>query len=180
MNKSLLKHYAKALFEESIAKGRLEEVYQDFRLVKETFDKEKEFSSFLDSRQVPLSFKDKILDQVFLGKIETMTLGYLHIVTKNHLSRYMDIMEEEFHHMYNQSKGILEGLIYTGYLLEDSTIVRLENVFSKKYGKNVHFHMILDKRVIAGMKININDTLYDYTIDSKIENVKKKLLYSGD
>lgn len=180
MNKSLLKHYTKALFEESANKGKIDEVYQDFGLVKETLSKEKEFSSFLDSRQVPLSYKDKILDQVFLGKIETMTLGFLHIVTKNHLSRYLDIMEEEFHHMYNQNKGILEGLIYVSYPLEDSTIVRLEDVFSKKYGKNVHFKVILDKRVIAGMKININDTLYDYTIDSKIENIKKKLLYSGD
>lgn len=180
MNKSLLKHYTKALFEESVNKNNMEKVYQDLSFIVDSLNKEEELNSFLDSRQVPLNSKYKIIDTVFEGKIQTITLGYMHIITKKHLTKYMKIMQSDFHHMYNQKKGIIEGLIYSSYPMKMENIHKLEDIFSEKYKKQVTFRVIPDSRIIAGMKININDTLYDYSIDSKIENIKKKLVYTSD
>lgn len=180
MNKSLLKHYTRALFEESLANDRIREVFDDLCFVVDSLEKETELDSFLYSRQVPLSMKDKVIDEVYQGKIQTMTLGYLHIITKRHLSQFLPIMKEDFRHMLNQKIGVIEGIVYSAYPLEESTVTKLEKVFSGKYDKQVHFRVVHDPRVIAGMKININDTLYDYTIDTKIENIKKKLIHVSD
>ncbi len=180
MNRSLLKHYTKALFEESVSKDKLEQVYKDLSFVVDSLKKEEQLNSFLDSRQVPLDTKYRVLNSVYKNKVETITLGYLLIITKKHLTKYLPIMKEDFRHMYNHKKGIIEGLIYSAYPLKMETIHKLENIFSDKYKKQVTFRVVPDSRVIAGMKININDTLYDYSIDSKIENIKKKLVYTSD
>lgn len=180
MNKSLLKHYAKALFEEASSKEKMNEVYDDLCLIQKNLEKEASFASFLDSRQIPLSMKDRIIDEVFQGKIQTISLGFLHIITRKHLTKYLSLMNEDYREMLYHALGIIEGRVYTAYPLSKEALSKLEMIFSEKYKKQVHFKEVNDPRVIAGMKININDTLYDYTIDSQIENIKKKLVYSND
>ena len=89
---------------------------------------------------------------------------------------YLPKISEQYGHCYNREHGILEGRVYTPFPLEENTLKKLEDIFSEKYDKKVTFKVILDKRVLAGMKVYVDDTLYDYSVDTKLNQVRDKVL----
>ena len=70
----------------------------------------------------------------------------------------------------------MEGRIYTSFPLSEETLKKTEEVFSKKYGRKVTFKVYIDKRILGGMRVYVNDTLYDYSLETKLNRIQDKLV----
>ena len=145
-------------------------------LIYGVFQKNKEAAKFLSSPMVMKKDKDQLVDNAFKDKVDIASLGFLQVLIKKKAIAYFEEVYKHFEHLYHENQGILEGRVYTPFELSEDTLHKLEEVFSKKYQKKVVFRVLIDKKVIAGMKIYIDDTLYDYSIDNKLNQVRNKLI----
>lgn len=177
MNHSLAGHYARALFELAREEKKEDEYLEELKLISNSLLDNPDFSSFLSSRQVPISKKNELIDKVFASSLSKAVLGFLHIVTENHLTKEFPLIFKEYEHLYHLEKGMIEGRVYAPFELSEKQIKDLEEIFAKETGKKVVLHSLIDKRVIGGMKIYLGDRLIDYSIDTKIDTIKNKLLY---
>lgn len=177
MKQGLLEHYALALFELSKEENKVEEYYQDVLLFTKTLVEDKEVFTCLSSYALSTEKRNNLLTAIFEGHIQPESLYFLHILCRKHLIKDIEGIQKAYTHLYNEEKNIAEGLLYSAFPLEEETIKKIEETFSKKIGKTVHLKMMEDPKLLAGMKIFIQDTMYDYSLDSKIEAVKEKLLY---
>lgn len=180
MDKGLLKSYALALY--SIAKrdGQIEKYSSDLDFLCELFDKNEKLAKFLSSPMIEKKEKERLLEENVKDKISLPVFAFLTVLIKRKAIKYLPEIKAEYQHHYNKEHGILEGRIYTPFELSDKTLEKVTEVFSEKYQKKVIFHVILDERVIAGMRIYVDDTLYDYSIDTKLNQVRDALLIEKD
>ncbi len=175
MNHSLLKHYAQAYFSLGKEKGKVDILSQDMTFFSLVFKRNEGLVKFLSSPMITKESKDEILDKSIKGNVDILSYGFLQVLIKKKAIGSFDEIKKAFDHLYHQDKGILEARIYTPFHLSDETIKKLEEIFSGKYHQQVSFRQIIDKNVIAGMRIFVNDTLYDYSIDTKLNQIKRKL-----
>jgi F-type H+-transporting ATPase subunit delta len=90
----------------------------------------------------------------------------------------MTFIQEDYRHYCNELNNIMEGIIYSAFPLTKDATAKITALFEDKFRKTVVFRNVIDKRVLAGMKIFLNDTVYDYSLDTKINTIKNRLLYT--
>ena len=176
ISKSLLKSYATALYSVAKESDRVEEVKQDLSFLCALFSRDPEFVKFLSSPMITKVEKDEMLEKTLKGQINVCSYSFLQVLINRKNVSYLPKISEQYGHCYNREHGILEGRVYTPFPLEENTLKKLEDIFSEKYDKKVTFKVILDKRVLAGMKVYVDDTLYDYSVDTKLNQVRDKVL----
>ena len=76
----------------------------------------------------------------------------------------------------NKEKGILNGVIYTTELLESNQTKQIEEAMSKKLDIKVQLTNLQDKEIIGGIKVVVEDDVWDYTIASQIKELTMKLI----
>jgi F-type H+-transporting ATPase subunit delta len=175
MNQSLLKHYAQAFFALGKEKDKVDVLSKDMAFLSDVFHQTEGLEKFLSSPMILKAEKEKLLEEQFRDKVDVLTYGFLNVLIRKKAIAHFDEIKKAFDHLYHEDQGILEGRIYTPFELSAETLQKLEEVFSKKYGKKVCFRLLIDKNVIGGMRVYVQDTLYDYSIDSKLNQIKHKL-----
>lgn len=176
MDRALLMHFAQAIYSLSKEENKVDEVYNDLTLVNEVLSSNKDFLLFFASHTIDYCDKEKILKKHF-SNIDKNVYAFLNIIIKKHQIKYFSYIVDDYLKLSNIDKNILQGLLYTPFELDKETISRLNEVFSKKYNKQVILKMIIDKKLIGGLKVLINDTLFDYSIENKIEVIKNNLSF---
>jgi F-type H+-transporting ATPase subunit delta len=76
----------------------------------------------------------------------------------------------------NEYRGVIEGLVYSTEPLSESQLAKLNSVISKKESRPVELKNIIDPTLIGGVKVVINDHIYDGSIKHHIEDMKLALL----
>ena len=72
--------------------------------------------------------------------------------------------------------GIKVGKVYTPYELSDKELLRIENAISVKVGKKVKLRMVIDTALIGGIRVEVDNHIYDDSLSYKLESLKKELL----
>lgn len=178
MNLTLLKSYANAIYDIAKEKGKVEEVTSDLSFLCKLFKKNKKLIKLLSSPMIRQEEKDHILTSQIKDHIQGCTFAFLQVLIKKHSLPYFEKIHSEFIHIYNTKHGILEGLIYTATKLDSKRLKKIESIFSQQYNKQIRLKNLINKQVIAGMKVYINNTLYDYSLDTKLNQVRDRSLYS--
>lgn len=176
MDRALLMHFAQAIYSLSKEENKVDEVYKDLTFVNDVLNSNKDSLLFLASPTIDYDKKNELLKKHF-SNIDRNVFAFLTIVIKKHQIKYFSYIVDNYLKLSNIDKNILQGLLYTPFELDKDTISRLNEVFSKKYNKQVILKMIIDKKLIGGLKVLINDTLYDYSIENKIEVIKNNLSF---
>lgn len=176
MNHSLLKHYAAAFFSLGREKNKIQTYQKDLNFFSDVFRKEPETLKFLSSPMITKDEKDKLLEQTLKPYVDIASYGFLQVIIKKKVILYFFEIKDNFDHLYNEEQGILEGRVYTPFELSEDTLNKLSDVFSKKYQKKVVFKVLIDKKILGGMRVYVNDTLYDYSLDSKLNQIRQKLV----
>jgi F-type H+-transporting ATPase subunit delta len=178
MNRPLLKHYARAIFEVSQTEKALEVNLTGLTLVADTLNDHPDVRRFFASRMVSYPEKVKVLESLFKSQVTPTVLAFLKVAVEKHLSEGMTLIKEDYRHYYNDLNNVMEGIIYSAFPLTKDATAKITALFEDKFRKTVVFRNVIDKRVLAGMKIFLNDTVYDYSLDTKINTIKNRLLYT--
>lgn len=70
----------------------------------------------------------------------------------------------------------MEGLLITAYKLDDDTVKKIEQKFSKHTRQIVELKQEVDRSLIGGFVVHIRNHLYDYSIKRRLDDMRKYLL----
>ena len=65
--------------------------------------------------------------------------------------------------------------VTTAAPLTDAQSERLAQIYSKKVGRPVHIHSVVDETVMGGMRIQVGDEVTDNTVIAQLQNLKRKV-----
>ncbi len=164
--------YAKSLLELAAEKGKLEEVHNDMQLLTVMAEENRDFELLLESPIVRHEKKLVILNKVFTGKVDDLSLAIFQLLTKKHREAYLIQIAEQFHHLYNEHKGIAEATVTTTFSLDDKTKAKFIKVVKSITNKEVELTEVVNESLIGGFVLKIGDRQIDDSVSSRLQALR--------
>ncbi|MEJ1239130.1 ATP synthase F1 subunit delta [Chryseolinea sp. T2] len=171
--------YVKSLLELAVDKNVLEEVHKDMLLFSKIVRENKPFELLLGSPIIKHDKKRDVLEALFKGKVNALTMSILDILTKKNREPLLPAIAAQFHNAYNEYKQIGKATVTTAVPLDDAlrTQIRaLVQQLSKK--SDVDLTENIDKNMIGGFVLNVGDRQIDASLKNKLKSLQVKFSHN--
>ncbi|MCD7810121.1 MAG: F0F1 ATP synthase subunit delta [Erysipelotrichaceae bacterium] len=167
--------YALSLFELAKEENKVEEYQKDMIKVQSVFADES-IVKFFGHVALPLETKKEVIDQSFLGQVSDYVYNFLLLlIKKRRINAIMGICDE-FQSLCNDYFGIKVGKVYSAYELSDAEVQKIETAIGQKINAKVQLNVIIDESLIGGVRVEIDNHIYDDSLSYKLGSLKKELL----
>lgn len=173
------KRYAKALIELCLDASNtgdnssFDKIYNELDLIFQTIDKNDELKSFLFAPPVSKEDKKDVLNRVFEGKVDSCILNFLFLLNENSRLEILDEILRALKNYIDEEKNILNVDILSAVELTDTQKETLKLKLQNKTGKTINPNYSLNKEILGGLIIKIDDMVIDLSLINKIENLRK-------
>jgi F-type H+-transporting ATPase subunit delta len=167
--------YSRALFESAVEKKVLERIYQDMIFVLEVCSMN-EMKEFLVNPVIRPSKKTKILLKVFEGNIEELTVSLVKLAVNNGREAFLPGIARVFIKETKAYRGITESVLTTAIKVDDKLRKQIIDLISGIFKTKVELKEMVDKDIIGGFVLRIEDNLMDASIRTKLRKIEKELI----
>jgi len=87
-------------------------------------------------------------------------------------------IEEEYRRLADDAAGRLMATVTTAVELSREDRDRVEKELSKRIGKEVHLSVVVDARVLGGLKLQYGDRVIDATVATRLQQLRRRLAAS--
>ncbi|MEZ4757863.1 MAG: ATP synthase F1 subunit delta [Flavobacteriales bacterium] len=167
--------YARSLMELAQEKGVLAGVQEDMRLVGGTCAANRELVVLLNSPVVKADKKDRVLEQIFAGKVGQLTATFMGILVRKGRERLLPDVAQAFSELYKQSRNIVVAHVASAVPLSAAARARVQAIAEKQHpGKSIELVEKVDPTLIGGVTIRIGDELYDGTVSRRLADLRRE------
>ncbi len=174
---SLYSRYAQALLSIALEDNKVEYYKKEIKMLKELFNDNPDILHLLSSYFIDEKDKEDIIDKFYPNNQNIA--NFIKIVVKNKRIRLIDKIFEQFIEDSNVILHIKEGIVYSVNPLSQEQIKGLEKALSSKLDYIIELENKIDTRLIGGIKIVIEDKVYDGSVRSKLNQMKESLINGG-
>ena len=175
-NATIARRYGNALFEVAKEQDSLAETATELNEIKAVLEKEPGFVVFMTSPQIDEKVKKDTLESMAKGA-SSLVANLLHMLFDYHRIANLESIIGEFNRLYDADRKIVRATVKTAIALEDDQKQKLAATFAKIENAN---QVILDEKVdpsiIGGVVLQSESHIYDGSIRSKFEQIKRLLL----
>ena len=172
----LSKRYAKAIFDIAIEKDAVEMVKADLDIIASVFAENAELRQIIANPFVSNERKLSIFKSLFGESVSPMTIDFLAIIIEKKREDQIQYIAEQYADMYLDYKNIAIVKITSAVELDDQTLNRIAKKMADKTTKQIQVVNVIDKKIIGGFIINMDD----YQYDASVQNVMHQLRRSFD
>lgn len=165
--------YAKSFLGLSLEQGQLEQAYADMKQVAEVCKSNHEFVTFLKSPIIKTDKKQAVLKEVFGGKLNKITDGYIHLITSKKREIYLAEIAAEFVSQYKEHKKILTAVITTASGIDDNIRKQVMSIVKGSTNQEVVLEERINKDLIGGFVVRVGDKQVDASIARKLSNLRQ-------
>jgi len=167
--------YVKSLLGLAVERNVVEEVHNDMLLFSKVTSGNRDFAIMLRSPVIRHEKKRAILEKIFAGKVNALTMAIIDILTRKNREPLLPAIATEFHNAYNEFKGIGKAYITTTIPMDKELREAVEQIVRKLSDKKqVELHERVDKDLIGGFILNVGDRQIDASIKSKLKSLSMK------
>lgn len=172
---AIASRYAESLFDLAKEENAIHTYQKDIEKVQDVFEDDV-FVRFFSHVSIHDDDKINILKKSFQNQISEYVLNFLMLLVKKRRMRYIRQICQHFQSLCNDYFGIKVGKLYSAYELTPQEIQKVENAMSQKEGKKVQLRMVIDESLIGGIKVEVDNRIYDDSLSYKLESLRKELL----
>ncbi len=177
MNRSKITvRYAKALYLVGEEQKNLPLLYEDVGNLYNTLSQVKEFTLFVNNPQITYAQKIKITSEIFKDKIKEPTLNFLLFIIRKKRELYILDILRTFLEYYKSQQKIKSAILTTAIEINEGLKMQIINVIKKQYDYEVEMSHEVNKELIGGFTLQINDQLYDASVSTNLNQIRQNLL----
>lgn len=175
MAELVAKTYARALFEIALEEDRIDPIFQDLTDILNVFKENPDFYKLYKAMSIPREERKSIMDEVFGSALMEEVHHFIKLlIDKNRVNEFMDICRA-YESMMKDHRGILSGIVFSKYPLDDEQLSTLEAKMSQTSGKQVTLTQQIDDTMIGGIRVQLGDKMLDYSVRKKLQDMKQEL-----
>ena len=170
------KRYAKAVFELAQEDGHIEQWARRLAQVRELFA-EPAVAAVLrnptiasEQREALVAGTPRVLDD------EATNLARL-LIESGRTAEAAEI-DEEFQRLSDEAAGRVRATVTTAIELEASDRDRVARELSRRLDKDVKLSVVVDPRILGGMKLQYGDRIVDASVATRLEQLRRRLAAS--
>ena len=171
---SVTSRYAKAFYEYADKKNSLEKISKDLLFINNTLEGSKELRSVLKSPVIKKDKKQEIIKDLFEEKIDRESLNFLNFIIEKNREDSLYGITNRFMRLSDEHAGILNAKVTSAVELDDAQKLSIKKRLEDYTNKSVRLSFALDRKVIGGFIVKIEDTVIDASVKHQLEILKEK------
>ena len=182
-SQKISKNYAQALLElagklDGATQLSYEEIFlAELKVLNESMDKIPNSWGFFNSPGISKDEKKEFIKKMFSGKINEKVLNLLFLLIDNKRFSMLSEIQNQLSKLVNKSKGTILAEVYSAVDIDSNTLEKLKQSIANTIGHNekVEVESKIERSLIGGIKVKINDLVYDGSIKGRLESLKAKM-----
>ena len=167
------RRYAKAVFELAQEEGKVDEWAGRLQRVRELFA-DTAVATVLTNPTIAIAHRDALVATApHLFDDETTNLARL-LIESGRVDQAPGI-EEEFQRLADEAAGRVVATVTTAVDLTDEDRDRVAWQLSTRLKKQVRLSVVVDPRVIGGLKLQYGDRVVDATVATRLQQLRRRL-----
>lgn len=172
--------YAVALLSIAREEEKVQEYIDEVEQILEVLDQNDGFVRILKDYGLTNEEKKETIDVCFKGKIREYILNTFYVVVDNNRGAIIEDVLKEFVKLGYKELNIKKGFVFTTIILTKEELKQMEAKTSQLLNANVILQNKIDKNLVGGFKIQVDDFIIDQSIKHKLSDLKTTLLKRGD
>lgn len=112
------------------------------------------------------------------GLPKSLSKLMLLLVKNKHIGCLKEVLQD-IYCLYKMRKNLLELEIKTASHLDAHAVQAFETFFAQKSGKKIESKVSVDRSLIAGVRLQSDFFLWEYSIASRLRSLRHKLIIEG-
>ena len=172
-----IRSYARNLMELANQEGSVDDCYREIKSINEELNRNEELAKYITSSEYSSAQKKRKLQEVFHDELDDSILYGLFLTIDSIPRKHMEIeLIREFLTCYYQARGMILGTAYSARELTPVELRNLEVAFTVQLEHSIKLENKIDPSLIGGVKVVINEKVWDGTYKAKIEELRTSLL----
>ena len=176
-NELVANRWAKSLFELAGDEGVTREgVLDNLKDIVDTVNASSDLKALFVNPIVTVEEKQDIIEKVFGQSLPLTVKNFLMVFAlRKRLGLLEDILEE-YKKELNKCENIVRLKVTSAVELDDAKREDLKNRIIEKLAKNADINWDVDSSIIGGLIFNIDGTIVDDSIRTKLNNMSKRIM----
>lgn len=165
------REYAMALFSLAKEENKVREIYESLISVKDIFNAQPEYVMFLASPGIPKKERINALNDALSG-YEEYVCSFVSLLTENGYISMLSDCVDEYELLYQTDVKTVKAYVSSAVELTDEQKNRLKEKLQKKSGREVELVCTVDESLMAGITVNMDETVIDGSLKRRLHNLK--------
>lgn len=170
------RRYANALLSVVEEANTVDATLASMELIGDVLKHSRDLVHILKSPLVNDDKKIHIVEDIFRGKVNDTVLLFLRLVGKKNRLGHLPHIVEEFKNLLDEERGIINVDITSAVVLSDEQANELVSTIADMSGKQVRATLTVDEGLIAGVSVQIADTIIDGTVRHQLAKLRSSLV----
>ncbi len=174
---AIFARYARALADVTLAGGDERVVGKDLETYREIFRQVPGVLEFFDNPAVQRETKEKVLSALMERyQVGQTTRNFMKTLLAHHRIRYFNEICDFYIKTVNERKGIVAATVTTAGDLGEPELAALLRSLSRATGSQVTLSVQTDSALLGGVIVQIGSTVYDGSIRTQLDEMRRRLM----
>ena len=133
-------------------------------------------NTFFKSKTIEVSEKISLFEKAVSRSMNAILVEVLKVVIENDDTNLIQDISKNFTLLSKKKLNIAFVEVVSSFDMDNNQKDDITNSLSELVNKKINIDFNVDKNLIGGLKIKVDDTLYDSSLQTKLENAKSKLV----
>jgi len=166
------KRYARAVFELATGEGRVEDWETQLGALRQVLSNS-QMLDVLSNPTIPIEQRMELVTSLKVLDHQASNLARLLIES----GRVDEIggVADEFERLADEAAGRVRAVVTTAVELEAGDRDRVSRELSQRLGKDVSMDVVVDPRILGGLKLQYGDRLIDASVATRLQQLRRQL-----
>jgi len=169
--------YARALLGAAEKAGQTVAVLDELdAIASEVFVQFPNLETVLGSLLVSHAEKTALLDRVFASQISRLLLNFLKVVSRHGRLDCLRAIRHQARKLHEEMQGNVRVRVTTATEVDRQQIEQITATLSESLGQRLILETVVDPKLIGGIELRINDTVYDGSVANQLQSIRQQMI----
>lgn len=174
--KDIAHRYAGAWLEAASEVGSLDTVRGEITAFEQLCRDSEPFVEFITDKVIPGDVKQRILGELFEGKVQDITLNFLYLLASRRRARLLPEILAACRDILDEWDGVVNADVTSAVALTDGQESDLKSGLEGYTGKSVRMKTAVNPDLIGGFVVRVGDQVFDSSLATQLQRVRQSLV----
>lgn len=174
---TVARRYASALADVVVKSGEIEIIQTELKTWEQMMTSNNELQEVFKNPSIAHLNKEKVLESLLeKSRPNQTTANFLRVLLRNNRLTELSEINVRFASVIAERSGQVTAKVISARPLNDGEKTDLQGNLEKMTGKRVNINYETDESIIGGVITSIGSTVYDGSVKTQLENLKKQMI----
>lgn len=167
------RRYARAVFELAQQDGQVAQWGRRVAQVRDLLSHE-EVAAVVTNPTIPVADRMALISAA-PHELDPEATNLARLLIESNRVAEVDAIAEEYERLADEAAGRVRAIVTTAVELSSADRERVSAELSRRLGQEVRMDVVVDPRILGGMKLQYGDRLVDATVSTKLQQLRRRL-----